>query len=61
MKQALKDANEANRNFEASTFVNRLKRAASEEDGIASAFIGMIDKVIGSDISDLDPGRTTCH
>ena len=55
MKQALKDANEANRNFEASTFVNRLKRAASEEDGIASAFIGMIDKVIGSDISDLDP------
>lgn len=55
MKQALKDANEANQNFEASTFVNRLKRAASEEDGIASAFIGMIDKVIGEDIEDLDP------
>ncbi|MFK7909004.1 MAG: hypothetical protein AB8F34_00220 [Akkermansiaceae bacterium] len=55
MKQALKDANEANQNFEASTFVNRLKRAASEEDGIASAFIGMIDKVIGSDIASLDP------
>jgi len=55
MKQALKDANDANQNFEASTFVNRLKRAASEEDGIASTFIGVIDKVIGSEFEDLDP------
>ena len=55
MKQAIKDANEANRNFEAGTFVNRLKRAASEEDGIASAFIGMINDVIGQTPSDLDP------
>mgnify|MGYP001821946692 CR=1 FL=1 len=55
MKQALKDANEANQNFEASTFVNRLKRAASEEDGIASAFISMINKVIGNEYDQLDP------
>ena len=55
MKQALKDANEANQNFEASTFVNRLKRAASEQDGIASAFIDIIDKVIGSSFEELDP------
>lgn len=55
MKQALKDANEAKQNFEASTFVNRLKRAASEQDGIASSFIDIIDIVIGEDISELDP------
>ena len=55
MKQAIKDANEANREFEASTFVNRLKRAASEEDGIASVFLGMINEVIGSTVDALDP------
>jgi hypothetical protein len=55
MKQALKDANDANQNFEASTFVNRLKRAASEEEGIASSFIDVINKVIGSEFNDLDP------
>jgi hypothetical protein len=55
MKQALKDANEANRDFEASTFVNRLKRAANEEEGIASSFIDSIDKLIGSELEDLDP------
>lgn len=55
MKQALQDANEANQNFEASTFVNRLKRAASEEDGIASNFIHIIDKIIGMQYAELDP------
>ena len=38
MQEAVKKANEASQNFEASTFVNRLKRAASEEDGISAAF-----------------------
>ncbi len=37
MKETIKKANEANQNFEASTFINRLKRAASEEDGIANS------------------------
>ena len=55
MKQALKEANEANQKFEASTFVNRLKRAAGEQDGIASSFISAIDKVIGSELEELDP------
>lgn len=55
MKQALKDANEANRKFEASTFVNRLKRAASEEASIASTFIDAIDKIIGCEFEELDP------
>jgi len=55
MKKALKDANDANRKFEASTFVNRLKRAASEEDGIAATFIDSINKVIGFEFDELDP------
>jgi len=38
MQETVKKANDANQNFEASTFVNRLKRAASEQDGIAAAF-----------------------
>ena len=37
MKETIEKANNANENFEASTFVSRLKRAASEEDGIAAA------------------------
>ena len=55
MKQALKEANDANRNFEASTFINRLKRAASEEDSIAITFIDSINKMIGLEFDDLDP------
>ena len=55
MKQALKKANEANQSFEAGTFVNRLKRAASEEDGIASSILGIINQVIGCQLQDLDP------
>jgi len=55
MKQAIKEANEANQRFEAGTFVNRLKRAASEQDGIASTIINMIDQIIGSNYDDLDP------
>ncbi|MEJ6641896.1 MAG: hypothetical protein QNL33_01435 [Akkermansiaceae bacterium] len=38
MKETIEKANNANENFEASTFVSRLKRAASEQDGIAAAF-----------------------
>lgn len=39
MKETIEKANKANENFEASTFVVRLKRAASEENGIAAALI----------------------
>ena len=38
MQETIEKANEANNNFEASTFINRLKRAASDEDGISSKF-----------------------
>lgn len=36
MQETIKKANDANDNFEASTFVNRLKRAASDEGNISS-------------------------
>jgi len=47
MKETVEKANQANENFEASTFVVRLKRAASEEDGIVAA----IKTAIGSSSS----------
>ena len=37
MQETIEKANEANENFEASTFVNRLKRASTEEGGIMTA------------------------
>ena len=36
MQETIEKANDANDNFEASTFINRLKRAASDEKGINS-------------------------
>ena len=39
MKEAIEQANDANKRFEASTFVSRLKKAAAEEDGIKAALI----------------------
>ncbi len=65
MQETIQQANEANQNFEASTFVNRLKRAASEEEGIASSFIAAmnsegnteIDSILGSSADErfMDP------
>lgn len=61
MRKTIEAANEANRNFEASTFINRLRRAASEEDGIAAALINAVeadkgDKTIaGLSVDELDP------
>lgn len=39
MQETIQKANKANENFEASTFVNRLKRAASDEGGISSRLV----------------------
>ena len=60
MRKTIEGANEANRNFEASTFVNRLRRAASEEDGIANTLIATIDDegettIAGTPYDELDP------
>jgi hypothetical protein len=55
MQKAIDKASEANRQFEAGTFVNRLKKAAGEQNGIASSLIGAFDRILGSQTSNLDP------
>ena len=60
MRETIEGANEANQDFEASTFVNRLRRAASEEDGIANTLIASIDDkgsttIAGTSYDELDP------
>ncbi len=55
MQEALAKANDANRQFEAGTFVNRLKKAAGEEHGISSLLIDAFERVLGTKSSKLDP------
>jgi hypothetical protein len=55
MQKTIEQANKANRNFEASTFINRLKRAASEESGIGSKLVSLIDSLVGLSIEQVDP------
>ncbi|MES2439242.1 MAG: hypothetical protein V4584_09245 [Verrucomicrobiota bacterium] len=55
MQDAIAKANEANRQFEAGTFVNRLKKAAGEQNGIASSLIDAYERILGMKSSKLDP------
>ncbi len=55
MQEAIAKANEANRQFEAGTFVNRLKKAAGEQNGIASSLIDAYERILGTKSSKLDP------
>ena len=55
MQEAVAKANDANRRFEAGTFVNRLKKAAGEQSGIASSLIEAFERVLGIKTSRLDP------
>lgn len=55
MQQALAKANDANRQFEAGTFVNRLQKAASEQEEIASSLIASYERILGVKLSKLDP------
>ncbi len=55
MQEAIAKANDANRQFEAGTFVNRLKKAAGEQNGIASALIDSYERILGIKASKLDP------
>ena len=55
MQEAIAKANDANRKFEAGTFVSRLKKAAGEQSGIASTLIEAFDRIIGLKSSKLDP------
>jgi hypothetical protein len=56
MKKALEQANDANKRFEASTFVSRLKKAAAEQNGIAGTLIETFSrKLLGKRHDELDP------
>ena len=55
MQEAIAKANDANRQFEAGTFVNRLKKAAGEQSGIASSLIDAYERILGIKASKLDP------
>ncbi len=55
MQQAIEKSNEANRQFEAGTFINRLKKAASEENGIVSSISEAFERILGAKYSALDP------
>ncbi len=58
MQDAIEKASEANRRFEAGTFVNRLKKAASEQNGIVSSLKEAFDRMLGLKSPALDPSDT---
>jgi hypothetical protein len=55
MQDAVDKANDANQRFEASTFVNRLKKAASEQEGVGSSVWENIGRTGGLARDELDP------
>ncbi|MFM2198819.1 MAG: hypothetical protein RLZZ505_2251 [Verrucomicrobiota bacterium] len=56
MKKAVEQANDANKRFEASTFVSRLKKAAAEQNGIAGTLIEtLMRKLTGLRPDELSP------
>lgn len=55
MQEAVENANDANRRFEAGTFVNRLKKAATELDGVTTTLRNAAEKMFGLRISEMDP------
>jgi len=55
IKKALEDANDANKRFEASTFVARLKKAAAEQGGIAGSLVGNFKNLLGMREDEIDP------
>lgn len=55
MKEAIDRANDANERMEAGTFVNRLKKAASEEEAIATSLIEAFNNLLGTPANEVDP------
>jgi len=55
MQDAVDKANDANQRFEASTFVNRLKKAATEEEGVGVGIWESIERTGGLARDELDP------
>jgi hypothetical protein len=57
MQETIDKANEANRRFEAGTFVNRLKKAAAEENGIVGSLREAFERLLGLKTPALDPSE----
>ena len=55
MQEAIEKANDANERFEASTFVNRLKKAATDEEGVGAAIWENYERTAAAFSSELDP------
>jgi len=55
MRETIDKANDANRSFEAGTFVNRLKKAAAEQNGIVSSLKEAFERMLGLKTPALDP------
>lgn len=55
MQEAIDKANDANERFEASTFVNRLKKAATEEEGVGTAVWESYERTAAIFTAELDP------
>jgi hypothetical protein len=55
MQDAVNKANDANQRFEASTFVNRLKKAATEQEGVGISMWENIGRTGGLARDELDP------
>ncbi len=55
IRKAIEQANDANKRFEASTFVSRLKKAAAEENGIATDLISRFASILGIRQELVDP------
>ncbi|RPJ35901.1 MAG: hypothetical protein EHM17_00535 [Verrucomicrobiaceae bacterium] len=58
MQEAIDKANDANRRFEAGTFVNRLKKAANEQNGIVASLKEAFERLLGLKTPALDPSDT---
>jgi len=58
MQEAIKKANDANRRFEAGTFVNRLKKASGEQNGIVASLKEAFERMLGLKTPALDPSDT---
>ncbi len=55
MRDAIERANDANKHFEAGTFVSRLKKAAGEQAGIVESLKDSFSRILGLGYRQLDP------
>lgn len=59
MQETLKRAREANQSLEASTFINRLKKAASQQEQIAQKLMTQFEQSLGLPLNRVDPAVLT--